>query len=308
VSASSTGSRPRVGIAVRAGSSRAILDANIAFHLRAGTDAIAVWAPDDASDEVDVLDELEVDAQVRRAPRATPASEIAGWAAGELAVDWLIQTHANEFWWPRGASIPDVVSRIPPGCDAAQGVTRALVPAAVDGAFDEVFTMRLSPRAASMDERWRPSRRFAVRSSSLGVDPSDLDPLWGYYPFEVLVLTPVGSVEEGAAARRAGELDVLIPDTRLSNALRDIRADGHADATFARTGPMLEFPPIDPVEDAVFAVEAAVAHDLELARAREQLDGLSTRLTALETSRLLATEAYVRRAVRWIRRLRRPST
>jgi hypothetical protein len=308
VTASRPRSLPRVGIALRAGSNSTILDANIAFHLRAGTDAIAVWAPDDTSQELDVLERLELDARVHRVPGATPIGEIATWAARELAVDWLIQTDSTEFWWPRGASIPDVVSTVPPGCNAAQGVTRALLPAVGGQALDEVFTMRLSPRASSINQRWRPSRRLAVRSSSLGVDPSNLDPLWGYYAFEVLVLIPGGPGElDAAVSHRAQELDVLIPDTRLSDALREIRADGDADDTFARTGPLLEFPPVDPVEEAVFAVEAAVVHDLELTRARQQLEALSARLSALETSRVLRAEAYARRAVRTIRRHRKRS-
>jgi hypothetical protein len=309
VTASRPRSLPRVGIALRAGSNGTILDANIAFHLRAGTYAIAVWAPGDTSREVDILEGLELDAQVHRVPRATPIGEIATWAARELAVDWLIQTDSTEFWWPRGASIPDVVSTVSAGCNAAQGVTRALLPAVGGQALDEVFTMRLSPRASSINQPWRPSRRFAVRSSSLGVDPSELDPLWGYYAFEVLVLTPSGSGERDAAAfHRAQELDVLVPDMRLSGALREIRADHDADDTFARTGPPLEFPPVDPVEEALFAVEAAVVHDLELTRARQQLAALSERLSALETSRVLRAEAHARRAVRGIRRRRKRSS
>jgi hypothetical protein len=291
-----------VGITVRAGENSAILDANIAFHLRAGAHAIAVWAPDDGSDALEILKELEVDARVRRVAPATTTAELATQAARELAVDWLIQTDSNEFWWPRGSSIPNVLSVVPSGCNAAQGITRTLLPTAGKGPFEDVFTMRLSPRAPSIDWRWRPTRRFAVRSSSLGVDPSDLDPLWGYYPFEVLVLTAGGSVErDGAASRRAGELEVLVPDTRLSAVLGKLRADptGHA---FSRAGPALELPPVDPAEEAVFALEAAVVDELELARAREQLDALSGRLSELETSRVLRAEARVRRTIRGIRR------
>jgi hypothetical protein len=297
-----------VGIVVRAGSNRTILDANIAFHLRAGTDAVAAWVPDDAGRDVDALEALEVGAQVRRVPPATPIGEVATWAAKELAVDWLIETDSTEFWWPRLASIPDALSIVPADCDSAQGVTRALLPAAEDGPLEEIFTLRLSPRAASINGPWRPARRFAVRSSSVGVDPSQLDPLWGYYPFEVLVLMPNGSTaRDGAAFHHARDLDVVVPDTRLSDALREIRADGGASETFARTGPRLEFPPPDPIEEAVFAVEAAVVHDLELTRAREQLDALSRRLSALERSRVLGAEAHVRRAVRRIRRRKKRS-
>jgi hypothetical protein len=297
-----------VGITVRAGANHAILEANIAFHLRAGANAIAVWAPDDASNALEVLQDLKVDERVRRVPPEPTTAEVGTRAAQELAVDWLIQTDSNEFWWPRGPSIPDVLSVVPSGCNAAQGITRTLLPTADEGPFEDVFTMRLSPRAPSIDRRWRPTRRFAVRSSSLGVDTSDLDPLWGYYPFEVLVLAVDGSVERDiAASRRAEELDVLVPDTRLSDVLGELRA-APAGHRFSRAGPALELPPVDPAEEAVFALEAAVVDELELARAREQLDALSGRLSELETSRLLHAEARVRRTIRGIRRrLRRGS-
>src|SRR5262245_43962089 len=133
--------QPRVGIAVRAGTSPAVLDANIAFHLRAGADAIAVWSHDE-SDALRVLEELAVDARVRRIAPSTTTAELATQVARELTVDWLIQADPNEFWWPRGRSIPDVLSVVPSVCNAAQGITRTLLPTSGEGPFEDVFTVR----------------------------------------------------------------------------------------------------------------------------------------------------------------------
>jgi hypothetical protein len=291
----------RVGLVLRTGADRSLLEASVAFHLRAGADAIAVWASaDDAPGAARAVEQVEVDERVRRAPPSMASGgQVAAWAADDLALDWLIRTDTSEFWWPRGGSIREVLAAVPAGSDAAQGITRTLLPTTDDGRLDEHSILRLSPRAPSVERRWRPSRRFAVRSRSLDRHPSELDPLWGYYPFEVLALAGGGSIDpEREATRAAQELGVLVPDTRLRDVLHDLRTGPAARGAFSREGPDLAFPPPSPAEDALFALEAAVVDDLELSRAREELDSLSARLGELETSRFLRAEAQLRRALR----------
>ena len=288
--------RPRVAVILRAGEDRELIDANVAFHLRAGADGIVLWAPEEGSRTT--IDEIAVDARVRRAPRGANEPELASWAVEELGADWLIRTGSNELWWPRGGSIPNVLGAVPPGVNAAQAITRTLLVSDAGISFAEACTLRLSPRSAAIDQRWRPSRRFAVRSHARDLDPQDLDPLWGYYPFELLVLATGDEAGGGNGAELAHDLHVFVSDTRVRDVLRALRTGTGDGSAFAREGPALALPRLTPAEEAVFALEAAVVDDAELARAREQLDALSSRLAELETSRVLRAEARLRKAVR----------
>ena len=292
-------------MALRAGADREILEANLAFHLHAGIDVIVVWAAVGDTEGRESLEGLELDDRVRLAPAAAGVSSTAvrRWMVDDFAADWLIESEWCEFWWPRTGSIPAALEAVPSGSNAAQAVVRTLFPTAGDGPFEGRFTVRLSPRAPSLDPRWRPLRRFAVRASAVSSDPSDLDVLWGYYPFEVLRLAEDGRIESSdTATGRALELGVLVPDERLHEALRGLRAAPSDRPAFSYTGKSLIFAAPDPTEEAVFALEAAVLDDLELSLARQQLDVISRRLSKIEGSRLVRTEAGLRRAGRWFRR------
>jgi hypothetical protein len=295
----------KIAMTLRAGADREIMEANLAFHLRAGVDAIVVWAPEGRGG---ALEELPPDDRVHRAaPRTTTsASAAARWSVRELAPDWLIESDQRDFWWPRVATLTEALAGVPSGSNAAQAVVRTLFPVSDDATFEERFTMRLSPRGPSIDDLWRPERRFAVRADAAGTDPAELDVLWGYYPFEVLRLAEKGMVDPaGPTTERATELGVLVPDTRLRDALHTLRAGPGGDVAFRTTGEPLTFGAPDPAEEAVFALEAAVINDLELAQARQRLDVLSQRLRTIERSRLLRAEAALRRAARRLRKAAR---
>lgn len=295
----------KVAMALRAGADQEVFAANLAFHLRAGIDVIVVWA--DASEHAASLAEgLQLDERVRLAPSTASASSTAArrWTADEVAADWLIESESHEFWWPRFSSIHDALAAVPPGFNAAQAVVRTLFATAAEGPFEERVTMRLSPRAPSLDEHWQPLRRFAVRTDAIWSDPADYDVLWGYYPFEVLRLAENGRADPSEETRRALELGVLLPDDRLQNVLRRLRTTPPEPSAFSSIGEPLAFPSPTPAEDAVFALEAAVLDDLELSLARQQLDVISRRLATIERSRLLRAEAGLRRVRHWRRRKR----
>jgi hypothetical protein len=290
---------------VHAGTDLDILEANLAFHLVSGVDAIVVWAASGDRHGSDVLERLGRDDRVHRAPAETSvsASSVSNWTVDSFAADWLIETESCEFWWPRTKSVSDALTAVPFVSNAAQAIVRTLFPTTSGKRFEECFTMRLSPRAPSIDERWRSSRRFAVRSAAIG-NRSDLDVLWGYYPFEVLRLAESGRIEPSdPATQRALELGVLVPDTRLRDALGSLRrAQSHRPA-FDFDAERLTFTAPGPTDEALFALEAAVLDDVELSLARQQLDVLSQRLRVIENSRLLRVEARLRRTAGRCRRM-----
>ena len=50
-------------------------------------------------------------------------TDLARLAATEHGADWVIHSDADEFWWPRGDSLKDVLTSIP----ARYGIVRALL-------------------------------------------------------------------------------------------------------------------------------------------------------------------------------------
>ena len=89
-------------------------------------------------------------------------------AATEHGADWVINGDADEFWWPRGGSLPEVLAAVPRRYGIAQSFVRHFVPVADDGRpFQERMTLRLSPTAPINDPAspWRPYRKVVHRAS-----------------------------------------------------------------------------------------------------------------------------------------------
>ena len=70
-------------------------------------------------------------------------------AATEHGADWVINSDADEFWWPRGGSLKDVLATVPDRFGVVRGCWRHFLPRPDDGAFfAERMTVRLATPAA----------------------------------------------------------------------------------------------------------------------------------------------------------------
>src|SRR5262245_62547130 len=90
-----------------------LVGSNLAFHLNAGVDFVVVADPGTNGDTTGVLESYARDDAVRRVPseEANPpsASELARGAA-ERGAEWVVPGRPEEFWWPRGESVCDVLA------------------------------------------------------------------------------------------------------------------------------------------------------------------------------------------------------
>jgi tetrahydromethanopterin S-methyltransferase subunit G len=247
-------------------------------------------------------------------------------AASEYGADWVINSDADEFWWPRGASLSDVLSAVPPRYGTVGAFLRVFCPRPGDEHFAERMTVRFSALAPINDPAslYKPIRKIVhrghpeiqvTRGNHALVD-SPFAPLRGWFPIECfhfplrseaqcahkaelqgsaferhIARPPTAYHADMFAALRSGRIGEyyealvvsddelerglaegrLVVDTRLRDALREVAAGGT---------PAFPLPTL--VEDAEYAVEAAVLGEADVVRLQRRLDELEHRLQRVE--------------------------
>jgi len=292
-----------------------VLDAQVEYHLNAGIDHIVVGILDPSS--------VTEDARFRgfgppgavSVERVGPDRASARQALRALALDreadWVIESDGDEFWWPRGRSLNEVLEPVPTRYTAVQALVRVFLPRPPgEDRFEERLTVRpsfLGPDARPEPLVWalRPVHR--VRGGEI-LDTTDLRfvPLRAWYPIEVLRF-PLRDAHQAAAIRattrtarsaleaaflgsgeasrsyddlvvsddqfRSGVRDgALVEDTRLRDYLQRIRL---GQDTSALTMPSI-------VDEASYAVECAAVGEVDLAVLDRAIRELEDRINTLE--------------------------
>ena len=117
-----------------------VLDAQIAYHLNAGVDVVLTPAAA-SQDAEEALERYVRDGYVVKVSSAGAA--LADRAVGERGGDWVIDSHAGEFWWPRGEGLKDVLIAIPPRYTIVQALARPFVSRHDgSGSFEDRMTVR----------------------------------------------------------------------------------------------------------------------------------------------------------------------
>jgi glycosyltransferase involved in cell wall biosynthesis len=186
-----------------------ILDAHLAFHLNAGVDFVV--AIDNGSDDgtTEILQSYSRDGHVdvTRDERDYKQGEwvtlMARRAASEFGADWVINSDADEFWWPRGGSLKDVLAAVPRPFGVVHGMWRHF---AVRPFGDEFFAERMTVRVTNpgVDDNTPYSARFkaahradpevTVFDGNHRVAGVHLQSIPGWYPIDVLHF-PIRSFE-----------------------------------------------------------------------------------------------------------------
>jgi hypothetical protein len=332
-----------------------IVEAWLAFHLNSGADFVV--ATDNRSED-GTTDVLERYARAGRVHLIHEPGEdlrqdewvtrMARLAATEFEADWVINSDADEFWWPRGASLREMLEAVAPRYGTVGAFLRTFPPRpGAEGPFYERMTARFSALAPINDPAslYKPIRKVIHRADPTvrvtrgnhALVGSTLAPLRGWFPIEVFHF-PLRTLEQcerkavlqGTAFERfvdrpptayharmyedykAGRIEDyydselvsddelergvsegrLVVDTRLRDALRQLRAPAGSDREFKlpSEAETLSFPLPTLVEDAQYAVEAAVLGEADVVRLQRRLDTLEQRLQTLELR--LPTRAY----------------
>jgi hypothetical protein len=151
-----------------------VVDAHISFHLSAGVDIVIVT--DHRSDDgtTEILRSHEREGRVRllveRAQRIRQSewvTHMARLAASEHGADWVINSDADEFWWPAAGSLKDALAAVPDEYAVVRALQRPFVPRPDDGShFAERMIYRLSVAAPINDPStpYRPVVKAAHRA------------------------------------------------------------------------------------------------------------------------------------------------
>jgi hypothetical protein len=127
-------------------------------------------------------------------------------AASEFGADWIIPSDADEFWWPRGGSLKEVLASVPERYGVVRALLRQFVPRPGDDSFfAERMTTRVALAAPINDPTslFRPNLKSVHRGDpnvtlSAGAHTllgSRFVPLRGWYPIEFLHF-PIRSREQ----------------------------------------------------------------------------------------------------------------
>jgi len=188
-----------------------LVDANIAYYLAAGIEHVYAVDNGSADETPEILERYARDGVLewRSVPdpgfnQIEEVTRMAHQAATELGADWVINTDADEFWWPRGGSMAEVFGAIPRRFGSVRGMLRHFVPRPQgEPVFAERMTARVCEPVTDRDHTFSPHFKTAHRASdqvrigggSHEVYGPGLTPLLGWYPFDVLHF-PLRSAEQ----------------------------------------------------------------------------------------------------------------
>jgi hypothetical protein len=181
-----------------------VIDAQVAFHLNAGADVVIATDNNSRDGTTEILERYEREGVLHLIHEPAEGLRQGEWvtrmarlAATAYDADWVINTDADEFWWPRGGSLKEVLAAVPEEYGVVEGFWRSFVPRPDDGGpFAERMTVRLSQQAPINDPTsfYRPVIKVAHRADPLvtvgrgnhTLVDSGLRTLTTWHPLEVL--------------------------------------------------------------------------------------------------------------------------
>ena len=192
-----------------------VVDAQIAFHLNAGADFVIATDNESEDGTTDILERYRSEGYLhllhepgRDLRQAQWVTRMARLAASEFGADWVVNTDPDEFWWPRGGSLKEVLAGIPQRYGVVRALVRNFLPRPDDGSFfAERMTVRLSAQAPINDpasqyrQTWKVAHRahpeIVVERGNHSLGGSVFAPVRGWCPIEVLHF-PIRSQEQYA--------------------------------------------------------------------------------------------------------------
>jgi hypothetical protein len=181
-----------------------VIGDQVAFHINAGADFVIATDNNSRDGTTEIMERYEREGTLHLIREPTEGLRQGEWvtrmarlAAADFGADWVINTDADEFWWPRGGSLKDLLAAVPRRYGIVNAFWRSFVPRPDDDAsFAERMTARLSQHAPINDPTsfYRPVIKVAHRADpdvvvargNHALLDSPLLPLVTWHPLEVL--------------------------------------------------------------------------------------------------------------------------
>jgi hypothetical protein len=194
----------KVVVTVLARDEADVIAAQVAFHLNAGADFVIATDNNSRDGTREILEAYAregvlhlIDEPAEGLRQGEWVTRMARLAATEFGADWVVNADADEFWWPRGSSLKEVLAAVPVRYGIVHAFWRSFVPRPGDGSFfAERMTVRLSQHAPINDPTsfYRPVIKVAHRADphvtvargNHALAGSSFLPLTTWYPLEVL--------------------------------------------------------------------------------------------------------------------------
>jgi hypothetical protein len=186
-----------------------IVDEQIAFHLDAGVDFVIATDNRSRDGTTEILERYASEGRLHliREPgedlrQSEWVTRMARLAATDFGADWVLNADADEFWWPQGRGLEDVLAVVPARYGVVRAAWRNFVPRPDDGRpFSERMTARLCtpafhhhPLSTHSKSAHRAVSDVRVGRGNHEAFGEGLLPLRGWYPLEILHF-PVRSLE-----------------------------------------------------------------------------------------------------------------
>jgi len=187
-----------------------ILDAHLSFHRAAGVDLVLAIDNDSEDSTPEILAShardgfVHFERETAELQQAEWVTRLARRAATEFGADWVINSDADEFYWPRGGTLKDVLAAVPGQYGGVRGMLRNFAPRPHgEDFFAERMTVRVcnpgaddnSPYSPRVKAMHRGDPEVEVFWGSNRVVSRGLDPLSGWYPIDALHF-PIRSLEQ----------------------------------------------------------------------------------------------------------------
>ncbi len=190
-----------------------IIGAQLAFHLNAGVDFVVATDHRSTDGTTEIFREFEragylelIEETGADYPQSEWVTRMARLAATKHGADWVINSDADEFWFPRAGNLKDVLALVPPRYGAVETFFRHFVVRPDDeNPFFDRMTVRLTPSHPLTDPDaeyltatkvvHRADPGITVGAGNHQVAGSALATLHGWYPIELLHF-PIRSSEQ----------------------------------------------------------------------------------------------------------------
>ena len=181
-----------------------VLDDWLEYHFAAGVDFVVATDHRSEDGSTQILERCERQGRLCLLRESTDAilqnewvTRMARLAASDFQADWVINSDADEFWWPRAGSLKDVLASIPSRYGVVRAAWRHFVPRPEDvGPIFERMIVRLRtpghPGEKSsifhahqkVAHRGRPD--VQIETGNHNAEAPGLTQLRGWHPLEVL--------------------------------------------------------------------------------------------------------------------------